>query len=148
VVTLIVLVTSFVILRAVGWLGVTALDDWYTPLRIALALMFFVASTAHWGRGRPDLIRMVPSRFRAPGFLVTLTGILEILGALGLLIPMTAPLSAMTLALLLVALFPANIRAAREHLSILGRAAPPLVIRAPIQLIFITALLAIGVRGC
>jgi hypothetical protein len=62
-VTIIVLLTSFAILRLAGFLGVTALDNWYLSLRIALFLMFLVTASAHWGRGRPDLIRMVPTRF-------------------------------------------------------------------------------------
>lgn len=47
-----VLVTAFVVLRAAGFAAVTALDNWNAPLRIALAVMFLVTASAHWGRGR------------------------------------------------------------------------------------------------
>jgi hypothetical protein len=45
----------------------------------------------------------------------------------------------------LVAIFPANVRAAQQQLTIGGRAATPLVLRAVIQLIFLAATLAVAV---
>jgi uncharacterized membrane protein len=143
-VPLIVLVLSFAALRFVGFLGVTALNNWDLPLRIGLCLMFLVTASAHWGRGRPDLIRMVPSSFPHPPILVTVTGILEILGAVGLLVPFITRTAAICLILLLIALFPANVRAARENLTILGRPAPRLAVRGAIQAIFLFALLAVA----
>jgi len=50
-------------------------------LRLALSGMFLLTASAHWGKRRPDLIRMVPSVFPRPDLLVTFTGVLEILGA-------------------------------------------------------------------
>src|SRR5580704_10019075 len=114
------------------------------PLRIALFLMFLLTASAHWGRGRPDLIRMVPPAFPAPATIITITGVLEILGAVGLLIPLTTRLAAICLAVLLAAMFPANMRAARERLTILARPAPGLAVRGAIQLIFIAALIAVA----
>jgi uncharacterized membrane protein len=142
----IVLLVSFVALRSVGLLGVTALDNMDLPLRIALCLMFLLAASAHWGKGRPDLVRMVPPVFAHAEALVTITGVLEILGAVGLLVPMTSRLAAICLAILLLALFPANIRAAREHLTILGRPAPSLLVRGAIQLMFLSALVTVAAR--
>jgi len=143
----VVLLFSFAVLRCAGFLGVAALDNWDTPLRAALFLMFLVTASAHWGRGRPDLVRMVPAVFPSPGIVVSLTGILEILGAVGLLLPFTARAAAICLAVLLMALFPANIRASRERLTILGRPAPNLVVRGAMQLLFIGALVAVAVAG-
>lgn len=143
----IVLVSMFVILRGIGFLGVAALNAVDLPLRIALCLMFLVAASAHWGRGRADLIRMVPPVFPHPGLLVTITGILEILGALGLLVPITARLAAVCLSILLVALFPANVRAAREHLKIMGRPVPGLLVRGAMQIVFISALMIVALSG-
>lgn len=141
----IVLMVSFAVLRLAGSLGVTALDNWNLPLRIALCLMFLLTASAHWGRGRPDLIRMVPPAFPAPAIIITITGVLEILGAVGLLIPLTTRAAAVCLAILLAAMFPANMRAAREHLTIMGRPAPRLVLRSLLQLMFIGALVAVAV---
>jgi uncharacterized membrane protein len=76
--------------------------------------------------------------------MVSATGVLEILGAVGLLIPPIAPIAAAGLALLLIALFPANVRAAREHLALGGRPATALPLRTLLQLVFLVAALAAG----
>jgi uncharacterized membrane protein len=146
-VPLFILLLSFVVLRSAGLLGVTALNNVDLPLRIAIFLMFLVAASAHWGKGRPDLIRMVPPVFPHPAILVSVTGVLEILGAVGLLVSVTTRLAAVCLAILLVALFPANIRAARERLTILGRPAPGLFVRGAIQVIFLSALIMVIVHN-
>jgi uncharacterized membrane protein len=99
------------------------------------------------GKARGDLIAMVPRVFPRPDLMVSATGVCEILGGLGLLIPAVAPVAAACLALLLMGLFPANIRAAREHLTIGGRPATVLPLRALLQLVFITAVLAAGFPG-
>jgi len=140
----IVLLASFGVLRYVGGLGVPALNNWDMPLRLALFLMFLLTASAHWGKGRPDLIRMVPPAFASAATLVTITGVLEILGAVGLLVPPTTRAAAVCLAVLLVALFPANIRAARERLTLLGRPAPGLALRGALQAMFILALVAVA----
>ncbi|HEV2132994.1 MAG TPA: DoxX family membrane protein [Terracidiphilus sp.] len=125
-------------------LGVSTLSNIDLPLRIALFLMFMVTASAHWGKGRADLIRMVPPAFPNPAVLVSVTGVLEILGAIGLVIPGTARVAAVCLAILLLALFPANVRAAREHLMIMGRPVPGLFVRGVIQLIFLAALITVA----
>lgn len=85
---------------------------------------------------------MVPPISPHANLLVTLTGVLEILGAIGLFLPRTARAACICLALFLIALFPANIRAAREHLTIAGRRVPTLPVRTAMQLVFIAALIA------
>lgn len=140
---LFVLLVSFAALRSAGWLGVAALNNVDLPLRMALFLMFLLTASAHWGRGRADLVRMVPPAFPRAGLLVSVTGVLEILGAVGLLVPATARVAAVCLAILLVALFPANVRAARKHLTILGRPAPGLAARGAIQIVFLAALIVV-----
>jgi len=137
-----VLLVAFAVLRAAGFLGVAALDNWSLPLRIALFLMFLLTASAHWGKGRDDLIRMVPRAFPAAPAIITITGLLEIAGAIGLLLPSTARAAPICLAILLVAMFPANVRAAREKLTILGRPASGIALRGALQLLFIAALLA------
>ncbi|NGN62797.1 hypothetical protein G5C51_02625 [Streptomyces sp. A7024] len=47
--------------------------------------------------------------------LVTLTGILELAGAVGVLIPATARVTAACLIALMVAMYPANVSAARSR---------------------------------
>ncbi len=139
-----VLAGAFLALWLASLAGVSWLQDWVMPLRIALALMFFLTASAHWGKRRADLIGMAPPWVPNPGLTVTVTGILEILGAIGLLIPQTAKAAATGLALLLVAMFPANVQAARQGLTIGGRKPAPLPIRALMQLIFVVAVLVAG----
>src|SRR5262245_17383406 len=120
----------------VGWLAGSPL-----ALRYSLATMFaFTAVTHFLPRTRSDLIRMVPPSLRRPALLVTLTGLLELAGAAGLLMPSLAHWSALALIALLAAMFPANFSAAQRNLTIAGRPATPLVIRAPLQLFWIAAL--------
>ena len=114
----VVLLASTLALRAAGAIGIAFLDSWVMSLRGGLAAMFLLTASAHWGRRRPDLIRMVPPTLPRPDLLVTVTGWLEILGAAGLLVPATAGVAAACLAALLVAMFPANVRAARQRLTI------------------------------
>lgn len=111
-------------------------------LRFALAVMFGFTALSHFlPRTRPDLVRMVPPGLPAPGLLVSVTGVLELAGAVGLLLPPWPRLAALALAALLVALFPANIHAARAGLLVAGRPAMPLRFRLPLQLFWIACLL-------
>jgi uncharacterized membrane protein len=139
----IVLVGSFLLFRALGF-ALPSFRSWTTSLRWALAVMFLLTASAHFGGRRADLVRMVPPFFPSPELLVTLTGIAEILGAAGLLLPRMAPWAAAGLALLLVAMFPANVHAARAGLDIGGTPVTPLVPRIALQVLFLAAVLAAG----
>ncbi len=138
---LIVLAISFVAFRLAGF-GVAYLADWQHALRAALGVMFLLTASAHWGKRRPDLMRMVPRAFGAAGTWVTLTGIAELLIAAGLQIPGAALPVAGSAAVLLVCIFPANVKAAREGLTIGGRPVPSVGVRLTIQLVFLAALAA------
>ncbi len=131
---------GFRILGAVG--SLSEAGTWTGALRYAMAAMFLFTAGSHFAaRTRADLIRMVPPALPAPGLLVTLTGILEFLGAIGLLMPPPlSGLAALALSVLLIAMFPANIYAAQKHLTIAGQPVPPLAIRLPMQLFWIGAL--------
>ena len=139
---LIVLVISAIAFWLTGLAGVRIFHDPRLVLRAALALMFCLTASAHWGKRRPDLIRMVPPALPHPDWLVSITGVLEILGAIGLLVPNTARAACICLAVMLVALFPANIRAARQQLTIAGQRVPNLPVRGLIQVVFIGTLAA------
>jgi uncharacterized membrane protein len=146
-VPLLVLLGSFATLLGLGAIGVGALASWVVALRCALALMFLLTASAHWGKRRADLIRMVPRSFPRPDLLVTLTGVLEIAGAVGLLVPSLARWAAAGLALMMVAIFPANVHAARAHLSIGSRPVTALPLRTLLQLVFIGATTAVVIKG-
>ncbi len=142
----ITLVGGWLLLRAAGLLGIDALDSWQPALRGALAMMFVLTGLAHFGSTRrQDLIAMVPPRLPRPDLLVTITGLLELIGAVGLVIPATAPAAAICLALLMVAMFPANVYAARAGLTLAGRPVTPLLPRTLLQVLFIGAAIAAAV---
>ena len=144
---LIVLVASFPIFTLAGRLGVRPLRRWQTALRWSLAAMFLLTASAHFVPGlRADLIQMVPPVFPRPDLLVTLTGFAELAGAIGLLVPRFAPWAASGLALLLIAMFPANVHAAREGLQIGGTPVEALLPRTLMQVGFLL-LLGLSVLG-
>lgn len=138
-VPLIVLVIGWLVLCGLGLAGVEILDGWQPALRGALAMMFALTATAHFGARRGELVAMVPPQLPAPGILVTMTGVLEAAGAIGLLFDATAPFAAAGLGLLLLAMFPANVHAARAHLTLGKRPATPLIPRTLMQATFLGA---------
>jgi uncharacterized membrane protein len=140
----ILLVVATLVFRALGALGVEVFRTWVDSARVALALMFLFTATAHFNRMKDDLIRMVPPSFPNPRALVLATGVLETLGAIGLLVPATRRLAAWGLALMLIALFPANVSAARRNLTLRGKPVTPLAVRLPIQILFLGVTLWVG----
>jgi len=143
----VVLIVLFVLFGALGRFHLPVAYGWWTSLRLALSGMFFLTASAHRGKRRPDLIRMVPTVFRWPDLLVTVTGILEIVGAVGLLLPASARYAGLGLFLMLLAVFPANVHAAQERLTIAGREVERLIPRALIQIVFLIATLAVFLAG-
>lgn len=140
---LIVLVSVTLILLAAGAAGVRRLRPWPVALRGGLAAMFILTGVSHFIGMREDLINMVPPALPAPGLLVTVTGVLELAGAAGLLWPRTAPWAAAGLSALLVAMFPANVYAAVEGLELSGEQAMGLLPRTLLQLVFLAATLTV-----
>jgi uncharacterized membrane protein len=139
---LFVLISAFVVFFLAGQFGLAWFHPWTHALRASLACMLLLTASAHWGKRRAELIAMVPPQLSSPGLIVTITGILEIAGAIGLLFEPTHRAAALSLAAFFVAIFPANMRAATQHLTIGGRPVLGVVPRGAIQIIFIaTALL-------
>jgi hypothetical protein len=125
----IVLVVVTLIARATGQLGVASLKSWPAATRVGLAVMFLFTAVAHFNSMRADLIAMVPPFMPNAELMVTLTGIAEILGAVGLLIPRTRRLAAVALIVFLVAVFPRT-STPRRRVSRFGGRRSPLSCRA------------------
>jgi uncharacterized membrane protein len=143
---LVVMVVAWLLFRGLGATGrFRAAGTTVGALRFALAVMFMFTSVSHFLPAiRGDLVRMVPPFLPLPEVLVSLTGLLELAGAVGLLIPTTTTAAAYGLLALLVAMFPANVYAATTGLEIGGEAATPLVWRLPLQLLWIGGLWWVG----
>jgi uncharacterized membrane protein len=111
---LITLLAGSIAARIVGWFGVDYVDTWVKAIAVGLAAMFVLTGVAHFVPPlRDNLIAIVPPQLPGPGLLVSITGVLEFLGAVGLLVPVTRVAAAVCLLLLMLAMFPANIYAAR-----------------------------------
>jgi uncharacterized membrane protein len=108
--------------------------------------MFGFTAAAHFNSMRADMVRMVPPAVPNPEFMVTFTGICEILGAVGLLIPRTRRVAAVALIVFLVAVLPANIQAALSGVTLRGAPPTPLIPRIVLQLLFIALIWWSGVR--
>jgi uncharacterized membrane protein len=144
---LIVLVVVTLLTRLVGQLGVASLRDWAAATRVGLAVMFCFTAAAHFNSMRADLVRMVPPMVPNPELMVTFTGVCEIVGAIGLLVPRTRRVAAVALILFLVAVLPANIHAAQSGVTLRGAPATPLIPRVVLQVVFIALLWWSGVRA-
>jgi uncharacterized membrane protein len=139
-IVLIVLLVSWAVFRAIGALGVQVLDAWQSSARYALAVMFIFTASAHFGKMKRDLARMVPAYFPRPLLIVHITGVLELLGAAGILLPQFRRLAGICLIALLVGMFVANVNAARNGITLRGKPATPLWLRTPMQVLFIALL--------
>ena len=140
---LIVLLAVFGLLFGPGRLVWPSLRSWVLALRGALAAMFFFTGISHFGAFgvRDDLVAIVPNALPAPEMLVTVTGVLELAGAVGLLVPQLWPWAAAGLAALLVAMFPANVyKALQESTVDFGQELLP---RTVLQVVFLAAALAL-----
>jgi uncharacterized membrane protein len=134
---LIVLFVSLLIFRALGAVGISLFSNWTDCTRYALAVMFLFTSSAHFTKMRHDFARMMPKAIPNPMAMVYFTGFCEIFGAIGIVVPRTRSLAGLCLCIFLLCVLPANIKAAREGLSIGGRSATALWLRVPMQLLFL-----------
>jgi len=113
------------------------LSDWRTAARLGLAVMFAFTGSTHFTEMKHDYAAMVPPPFTGQLWVIYLTGLLEIAGAVGLLMSPTRRPAGICLLLLLLALFPANVYAAMQGVQF--RSAPPtdIALRGLIQAVFL-----------
>jgi len=100
----------------------------------ALALLFMGAGVLHLVRPEP-FIQIVPPALPNPDWMVLISGLAEMAGGIGILIPSTRPAARWGLVALLVAVFPANIYMAVRHIEPAGTQIPSalLWLRLPLQ---------------
>lgn len=108
-----------------------------TAARWVLALFVAYAGVAHFRHPEP-FVKIVPDYLPAPGLLVAVSGFFEIVGGIGLLVPVTRRAAALGLIALFVAVFPANVNMAVHHLPLAGISNPVLLwLRLPLQFVLI-----------
>jgi uncharacterized membrane protein len=106
-------------------------------LRVLLALFFIFTGTMHFVRPA-SFVDIVPPFLPHPHALVVISGVFEILGGLGLLVPGLRRLAGYGLILLLIAVFPANIYMLMQGYQQNGFSTYTiiLILRLPLQFIF------------
>ena len=113
-------------------------------IRIALAAVFLVMGINHFLPATAKAMSaMVPPALKARvsgKTLVRFTGVCEIAGAVGILVPQTRFAAGIALVVFLIAVFPANAYAS-EHPERFGRAAFPFWPRYGAQLVLILLVL-------
>lgn len=102
--------------------------------RIATGLGFMAIGSTHFAAS-DGFVKIVPAFLPEKLALVYISGVFEILGGLGLLIPRTRKVAGWGLIALLIAVFPANIYHALAKIEVGGIPSSPLyhIIRLPSQ---------------
>jgi uncharacterized membrane protein len=136
-IVIIVLVVGILIARGIGLLGVGRLNSWVAAVRVGLALMLLFTAASHFTSMRHDLARMIPDFVPYPMAFVYFTGVCEVLGAIGLLVSRVRPIAGLALIVFFFLVLPANIHAAMSGVTLRGEPATPLILRIPMQLLFI-----------
>ena len=88
------------------------------------------------------LATIIPPFFPYRSQLVVFSGLLELAGAIGLLLPALTRPASVCLALMMIAIFPANVYAANQ--SVGGLHMPSVPIRLAMQVIYVVLLLVAG----
>jgi uncharacterized membrane protein len=108
---------------------------------VVVALPLLISGIAHFAR-TALFATIVPPFFPFRPQLVLLTGVMELAGAAGLLLPAFSRAAALCLVLLMIAIFPANVYAANQYVA--GLHMPSVPVRTAMQVVYIWLLLLAG----
>jgi uncharacterized membrane protein len=136
-VPLLVLTVTTTVLRLLGFAGIRAFSTWRDSGRVGVVVMFLFTGASHFSSMKYDYAAMIPPPLTGALSVIYLTGLLQIAGAIGLLLTRTRRMAGLGLFLLLVALFPANVYAALNDVSFRGEPPTGIWLRALIQAVFI-----------
>lgn len=102
--------------------------------RISLAMFFVFTGASHFYMPE-ELARLLPASLPLRMEMIYVTGVLEILGAIGLLVPGLERLASLALIAFLLGVLPSNIYGAINHVDVGAHAAGPvyLLARVPFQ---------------
>jgi len=134
------------VLGASGRLFFPKLRSWKVSGRLSLAGMFIFTGLTHFTAMRHYYVAMIPEPLPKLLMIVYLTGVLEILGGIGLAYSRSAKAAGGCLIVLLLLLFPANINAAVNAIPFGGALPTSLWLRLPIQVFFVFAIWWTSVR--
>lgn len=111
-------------------------SNWHLAALIGIALFFIAGATGHFALAR-FFVAIVPDYVPLPRLAVAISGLCELAGALGILVPRTRRAAGFGLMILTVAVFPANV-----HMALNADAYPDfapwlLYARLPLQLVLL-----------
>jgi uncharacterized membrane protein len=115
--------------------------------RLSLAFLFIFTGMSHFFMPA-EMAQMLPSIMPFRVEIIYVTGVLEILGAIGLLIPKLARLASIALILFLIGVLPANIYSAITYVDFGAHNLGPvyLLVRVPFQVFLIWWAYYFGIR--
>jgi uncharacterized membrane protein len=134
------------LILTIPYLLLTLADRWIsgftvapaTRARVGLSLFFIFTSIGHFVRAG-EMAEMLPPSVPFRTGIIYITGILELLGAIGLWIPRLVRLTGFCLILMLICFLPANIYSAFGRVDFGGHGEGPayLLLRVPFQFLLI-----------
>lgn len=132
---LFVLVGPYLVLTLLGRLVASLRMAPAKRARAGVTMFFVVTAMAHFATTEA-MAEMVPPSIPYRIELIYVTGVLELLGAIGVWIPRLMRLTGLLLIVMLIALLPANVYSAINRVDYGGHAAGPayLLARVPFQL--------------
>lgn len=133
-----ILAGPYALLTLAAW-SIDALRlDARTRARIALSLFFAFTGIGHFIKTE-ELVSMLPPSVPYRPAAVYITGVLELLGAIGIWIPAVRRLTGIFLIVMLCAFLPVNIHAALQRVDFGGHELGPayLLARVPVQALLI-----------
>ncbi|PCI37464.1 MAG: hypothetical protein COB53_06315 [Elusimicrobia bacterium] len=106
--------------------------------RVCIAALFFMAGVSHFTM-TSKYVEMLPKGWKYVPGLIYVTGVLEILGAIGILVPHTTLLTGNCLIAFLMCVLPANIYASYARVELGGGelGLKALLFRVPLQFLLI-----------
>lgn len=133
-----VLVAPYGLLTLAGRLSPRAHLPRRVRAKAGLTLLLLVTGSAHFAQ-TAAMASMLPPwvPYRVP--IVHVTGVFELMGAIGIWVPAVARLTGLCLIVMLIGILPANVYAALNRLPFGGHDAGPayLLVRVPFQLLLI-----------
>ena len=106
---------------------------------LVLASIFYIGAGILHFKNTGFYLKIMPPYIPYPLAMIYISGVAEIAGGVGLLIPLVRRAAAWGVVALLIAVFPANLYMATAHVQVGNVPTPPVVAwgRLPLQLVFI-----------
>jgi uncharacterized membrane protein len=136
------LIITLVAFLLAGRGGYANLGCWPRVLRVLVAIPLLVSGVFLHFLHAESVASIIPPIFPARYFLAVFTGVCEVAGAIGLFVPSTRRAAALWLALLMIAVFAANIYVAGQTIG--GLHMPSVPIRTAMQWVYLLLILLAG----